>query len=125
MFNPVDPRFVATANTEEGIALWDNRKPRDPVIRYGGSNRLNSGMSVRFNSLGTQVLALRRRLPPILYPVQSEKPLCQFYHPDYYNSCTMKSCSFAGENDDYILSGSDDFNLYMWRIPKEGSEFCG
>lgn len=28
MFNPIDPRFVATANTEEGIALWDNRKPR-------------------------------------------------------------------------------------------------
>lgn len=72
-------------------------------------------MSVRFNTLGTQILALRRRLPPILYSTANETPICQFYHPDYYNSCTMKSCSFAGENDDYILSGSDDFNLYMWR----------
>lgn len=123
MFNPMDPRFVATANTEEGISLWDNRKPREPFIRYGGTNRMNSGMSVRFNSNGSTVLALRRRLPPILYPVHSEKPLCQFYHPDYYNSCTMKSCSFAGENDEYVLSGSDDFNLYMWKIPKDGGEF--
>lgn len=28
----------------------------------------------------------------------------------------MKSCCFAGESDEYILSGSDDFNLYVWRI---------
>jgi hypothetical protein len=29
----------------------------------------------------------------------------------------MKSCCFAGEEDQYVLSGSDDFNLYMWQIP--------
>lgn len=28
----------------------------------------------------------------------------------------MKSCCFAGEMDEYVLSGSDDFNLYAWRI---------
>lgn len=87
-------------------------------IKYGNGTRQNSGMSVRFNSLGTQILALRRRLPPVLYSIHTEKPVCQFYHPDYYNSCTMKSCSFAGENDEYVLSGSDDFNLYMWKLPK-------
>lgn len=72
-------------------------------------------MSVRFNRHGSQVLALRRRLPPILYNTFSPDPICQFYHSDYYNSCTMKSCTFAGENDEYIISGSDDFNLYIWR----------
>lgn len=71
-------------------------------------------MSVRFNTLGTHILALRRRLPPILYKTELETPVGQFYHPGYYNSCTMKSCSFAGVNDEYIMSGSDDFNLYMW-----------
>lgn len=84
-----------------------------PCIRYGKTPQ--SCMSVRFNALGTQVLALRRRLPPILYSASSETTISQFYHPDYYNSCTIKGCSFAGENDEYILSGSDDFNLYMWR----------
>lgn len=88
-----------------------------PVIRYdGGKNSIQSCMSVRFNTHGTQVLALRRRLPPILYNTNSEDAVCQFYHADYYNSCTMKSCSFAGENDEYAISGSDDFNLYMWRV---------
>lgn len=73
-------------------------------------------MSVRFNTLGTQLLALRRRLPPILFNTLEHEPICQFYHTDYYNSCTMKSCSFAGVDDDYVVSGSDDFNIYMWRI---------
>jgi WD repeat-containing protein 22 len=74
-------------------------------------------MSVRFNQRGTQILALRRRLPPVLYAVHSPTHICQFDHAGYYNSCTMKSCCFAGEDDQYVLSGSDDFNLYVWRIP--------
>lgn len=87
-----------------------------PSIRYGGDEAAQSCMSVRFNTLGTKVLTLRRRLPPILFNTCSEVPICQFYHPDYYNSCTMKSCCFAGENDEFVLSGSDDFNLYMWKV---------
>lgn len=79
-------------------------------------------MSVRFNTHGTQVLALRRRLPPILYNTYCEDSICQFYHADYFNSCTMKSCSFAGDNDEYVISGSDDFNLYVWRVTDANSE---
>lgn len=79
-------------------------------------------MSICFNALGTQVLALRRRLPPILYNTCSAVPVAQFYHSDYYNSCTMKSCSFGGENDEYIMSGSDDFNLYVWRVTDADSK---
>lgn len=73
-------------------------------------------MSVRFNTSGSLILALRRRLPPILYNTQSSEPVCTFYHGKYYNSCTMKSCTFAGEDDEWVLSGSDDFNLYVWRV---------
>lgn len=62
-------------------------------------------MNVRFNALGNRLLALRRRLPPVLYAVDSSTYLCEFDHPGYYNSCTMKSCCFAGDNDEYILSG--------------------
>ncbi|XP_029711676.1 DDB1- and CUL4-associated factor 5 [Aedes albopictus] len=116
MHHPFDKGFIVTANAKEGAALWDLRSPKLPTIRYGGENAAQSCMSVRFNSLGTQVLALRRRLPPILYSTGSAEPICQFYHQDYYNSCTMKSCCFAGESDQYVLSGSDDFNLYVWRV---------
>ncbi|XP_051052174.1 DDB1- and CUL4-associated factor 5 isoform X1 [Phodopus roborovskii] len=119
MFNPVEPRLLATANSKEGVGLWDIRKPQSSLLRYGGNLSLQSAMSVRFNSNGTQLLALRRRLPPVLYDIHSRLPVFQFDNQGYFNSCTMKSCCFAGDRDQYILSGSDDFNLYMWKIPAD------
>lgn len=114
MYNPVESRLIATANAKDGACLWDTRKPREPLLKYGFPH---SCMSVRWNSTGTQILALRRRMPPVLYGVESPEDLAQFDHPGYFNSCTMKSCCFAGYDDEYVLSGSDDFNLYMWKIP--------
>ncbi|CAK9814260.1 DDB1- and CUL4-associated factor 5 [Anthophora quadrimaculata] len=119
MFSPTEPRMLATANAKEGVSMWDVRKPLTPVLRYGNESSAQSCMNVRFNAAGNRLLALRRRLPPVLYAVDSSTHLCQFDHPGYYNSCTMKSCCFAGDNDEYVLSGSDDFNLYMWKIPPD------
>lgn len=33
MFNPVEPRLIATANSKEGVGLWDIRKPRRLDLR--------------------------------------------------------------------------------------------
>ncbi|XP_076442508.1 DDB1- and CUL4-associated factor 5-like [Babylonia areolata] len=122
MYNPAEPRLLATANAKEGVGLWDIRKPRSCLMRYGGRYLQQSCMSVRINNRGTHLVALRRRLPPVLYELGSTNPLCDLDHDGYYNSCTMKSCSFAGPNDEYVLSGSDDFNLYMWKIPDDLSQ---
>lgn len=119
MYNPMNDYLLVTANSEEGIALWDTRKPKECYIHYDKDAGEISGISACFDSLGRRVLALRRRLPPVLYDTHSRNAVCQFYHPQYYNSCTMKTCCFAGEDDEYVLSGSDDFNLYMWKIPKD------
>ena len=123
MYNPSEPRLLATANTKEGLALWDVRKPLC-VLQQFNSSLLSSqsAMSVRFNRSGTLVLALRRRLPPVLYNLRSSYPIVEFDDSNYYNSCTMKSCSFGGDSDQYILSGSDDFKLYMWNIPEDVCE---
>ncbi|KAJ0173551.1 hypothetical protein K1T71_010700 [Dendrolimus kikuchii] len=124
MFHPQQIGILVSANARDGVALWDLRSTKHPVMRYTGTNgSCQNSMSVRFNSAGTHILALRRRLPPVLYAVQSPEPVAEFYHQDYYNSCTMKSCSFAGERDEFVLSGSDDFNLYMWKIPDGGGGF--
>jgi hypothetical protein len=85
-------------------------------MQYGSCE---SCMSIRFNKAGTQLLGLRRRLPPVLYNTRSSSPVAQFDHEGYYNSCTMKSCCFAGTQDEYVVSGSDDFVLYMWRVPRD------
>ncbi|XP_043837340.1 LOW QUALITY PROTEIN: DDB1- and CUL4-associated factor 5 [Dromiciops gliroides] len=128
MFNPVEPRLLATANSKEGVGLWDIRKPQSSLLRYGGNLSLQSAMSVRLTSNGTQLLALRRSLASFCYDIHSRLPVFQFDTQGYFNSCTMKSCCFAGDRDSlchfvsfqqYILSGSDDFNLYMWRIPPD------
>ncbi|GFY50484.1 DDB1- and CUL4-associated factor 5 [Trichonephila inaurata madagascariensis] len=117
MYNPVEPRFLATANAKDGVCLWDIRKPKVHLMKYGPTLLSQSAMSVRFNSAGTHLLALRRRFPPVLYEITSPQPAAEFDHHEYYNSCTMKSCCFAGDKDQYILSGSDDFKLYVWKIP--------
>ncbi|XP_045133185.1 DDB1- and CUL4-associated factor 5-like isoform X1 [Portunus trituberculatus] len=120
-FHPVEPLFIVTANSRKGVSLWDIRKPRVPVLRYGEKKCAQASICARFNRVGTQIIALRRRLPPVLYDTHSSKPVCQFDAEHYYNSCTMKSCCFAGDNDQFVLSGSDDFNLYMWKIPERNS----
>jgi len=56
-------------------------------------------MSVRFNYTGDRLLAMRRRLPPVIYRLNSTACHVQFNHAGYHNSCTMKSCSFAGGRD--------------------------
>ena len=57
-----------------------------------------------------------------MYRVDSPAAAAQFDHPGYYNSCTMKSCCFGGPEDEFVISGSDDFNVYMWRVPGRGEE---
>ncbi|CAG2112092.1 unnamed protein product, partial [Medioppia subpectinata] len=120
MYNPFESRLLATANTKEGIAVWDVRKPLCVLQQYNSSLLSSqSAMSVRFNKTGTLILALRRRLPPVLYNLRSSYPIVEFDDSGYYNSCTMKSCCFGGDSDQYVLSGSDDFKLYMWQIPEQ------
>ena len=133
-FNPCEPRLLITANQKEGARLWDIRQPRKSVLEYGsvGLGKFNGSrwhgdaaercMAVRFNSNGTRIAALGRRMPPVVYELSSPKPFAEFDSPGYYNSCTMKSICFGGLNDDYVLAGSDDFNLYAWKMPEEVAE---
>lgn len=72
-FNPTDSRFLVTSNNKSGIALWDARLPRRSVLRYGSEQE--SAMSARFNSRGTRILGLRKKLPPVLYDVASPEIL--------------------------------------------------
>ena len=130
-FNPCEPRLLITANQKEGARLWDLRQPRKSVLEYGSvelgqyngprwhGEAAERCMSVRFNSSGTHLAALGRRMPPVVYELSSPKPFAEFDSPGYYNSCTMKSITFGGLDDSYILSGSDDFNLYVWKIPED------
>ena len=69
------------------------------LLQYGSAYTQMNAMSVRFNQCGTQLVALRRRLPAALYNIHSSVPAVEFNHEGYYNSCTMKSCCFGGDKD--------------------------
>ncbi len=73
-------------------------------------------MSVRFNSSGDRLLCLSRREPPKVYQLYGEGEI-QLRAEGYNNACTMKSCCFAGDRDEYAISGSDDHNIYVWKVP--------
>jgi len=138
MHNPTEPRLFVTANGRDGAQLWDIRVPNSPLLLYGGSSSgwsryhrkkysqrgatcqrsaQQACMYARFDGEGKHVLVIRRRLPPALYDIAKSNTQCQFDHPGYYNSCTLKSCCFAGADDEYVVAGSDDFNVYVWKIP--------
>lgn len=119
MYNPMDPVLLATANSKCGIGLWDIRMPLK-ALNY--KSTIQNCMSVRFNSRGDRLLALRRRSSPVLYDIGKMHPIHEFDYKTYYNACTLKSCSFAGLHDEYIMSGSDDFCVYLWKIPLDLSE---
>ena len=134
MFHPSEPRLILSANSKEGIALWDIRKPKTYVytcfsfqfslqqclltftcfsyiltcewfikfcrtlLRYGGLNADQCCMSARFSTDGSKILALRRRLPPILYDTYStckfvRKYLNTFYIL-YHSRKTRRPCVF-------------------------------
>lgn len=52
----------------------------------------------------------------MLFELENTSPLVVFYNDNYKNSCTLKSITF-GLNDEYLISGSDDFKIYIWNIP--------
>ncbi|XP_034663004.1 DDB1- and CUL4-associated factor 5 [Drosophila subobscura] len=115
-FHPLNGNFLATANAKRGAMLWDLRQHKHPLCQYNYITESPSCMSVRFNCSGSLLLTLHRRLPPILFSPSSPEPVGTFYHDEYFNSCTMKSCSFAGPQDEMVVSGSDNFNMFIWRL---------
>ena len=104
-FNPADPRLVVTANQNGGVCLLDYRKLNRPIMKYGSRQKSSkiSAMSAKFSPNGSMIFALGRRMNPVLYDISSPKALVEFDHPGYFNSCTMKSGTFAAH--DLVFSG--------------------
>ena len=115
-FNPFDPRLIVTANQEDGAILIDRRYANKPVMKYRKPNYKNTAMCARFSPQdGSRILVLGRRQNPLLYDISQSSPIVEFDHPGYFNSVTMKSATFG---HDFVLCGSDDFNVYGWKIPE-------
>ena len=95
-----------------------NNVDKDSSKHSTFSNYKQMVTSISFNKHGTQLIALRKDLRPCLYLLNEAKPFFYFDQDEFRNVCTLKTCCFAGENDEYFVSGSDDFSVYAWKIPE-------
>lgn len=63
----------------KAVASLSFRKPRHVVLEYSElSAKSRNAMSVQFSSNGTKIFGLRRRLPPVLFSIESPTPVAQF-----------------------------------------------
>ena len=61
-------------------------------------------MNVTFDSTGKMLASLRKWSGPVIYDMFDQEVAIEFENPGYLNSCTMKSCTFAGQNDEVLRS---------------------
>jgi hypothetical protein len=90
----------------------------DPLIHYDTYGR-KSINGATFCSNGTTIVTSVRRAYPMIFNIDEEAPLAVCSAQGYRNSCTLKNIAVGGPNADYIVSGSDDFCVYMWRLPNQ------
>lgn len=118
-FHPsLENRLIST-NSECGLQEWDIRYlgKDKPLINYntmGFKSVCGASYSQNGKYIGASVVGSY----PMLFEIESPTPLIVFYNNNYRNSCTLKSITF-GLNDESIISGSDDFGVYIWNIPRD------
>ncbi len=112
--------ILAVANEISGMSLIDIRMNKT-LLRYNShfdsTNTNQNVMSVGFNRFGTHLAALRHSNRPVIYETNNASPAYIFDSEGLANSCTLKSCCFAGNSDQYLVTGSDDFSVNCWKIP--------
>lgn len=119
MYNPTQNNILVTVNSYFGVELYDLRQPIRRLTRFYSTNIFNNTeyMSARFDYLGNKILANGKKQPLVLYDVRCPYPQLLLDANGYFNSCTTKNCSFAGNNSQFAISGSDNFCVYIWKIP--------
>ncbi|EPZ35299.1 WD40 repeat-like protein [Rozella allomycis CSF55] len=105
-----------------------NQTPH-PILKYStsfkdcSSNRsiLPTVGNVHFTKDGSRFMTTNMSALPMIYDTYESHPLYCCYHKNYQNVCTMKHHCFGGQNDEFIIAGSDDYNVYVWKTPNTDS----
>lgn len=116
------------------------REQREPLIKYtaglmmpsAGRRAFRNVAHVAFNKAGDEFLVTYQGFLPTVYSLRDHDPRLVCNDETYRNTCTMKSHCFGGYNDDLIIAGSDDYQIYVWNYDRNavgpidamGSEGC-
>uniref|UniRef100_A0A183BLL0 WD_REPEATS_REGION domain-containing protein n=1 Tax=Globodera pallida TaxID=36090 RepID=A0A183BLL0_GLOPA len=110
VWNPQNHNFVAVCNKKKGLLVYDLRMNN---ITYAEAGKMTKrAMCADWSPSGELLLCVISQANPICFNLQNSEHL-QLSDPKYSNICTVKSCAFAGEQ--YMISGSDDWNIYVWK----------
>ncbi|GMR59170.1 hypothetical protein PMAYCL1PPCAC_29365 [Pristionchus mayeri] len=113
-FNP-DPsnHLIGVCGEYFGVRFMDRRKLTQPL--FSQDDREESAMYGGWNKNGTKFAHLASGKAPILYDFKE----CAIYEMsskrgvlEYMNMHTIKSIEWI--DDDWLVTGSDDFNIYGW-----------
>uniref|UniRef100_A0A0N5ATS0 WD_REPEATS_REGION domain-containing protein n=1 Tax=Syphacia muris TaxID=451379 RepID=A0A0N5ATS0_9BILA len=121
-FNPRKPNIVSVCSKQDGLVIYDSRRWDRPLIRLCRSDdsENNTGwndcsvMYGQWNETGDGLFAVRSKSSPIYYNFNTGGYV-EFSDDGFVNSCTVKSCSFISPK--LVMTGSDDWNIYVWEIP--------
>lgn len=127
--HPCIPSVLFTASAAGGVEAWDlrmvaNRRGREvlrsvPLCRYRNVSPLEVN-GVEVNKSGTLLIASYSEGYPVLLSsdLVTLHPLAEFRAEGYRNENTLKSPAFVGLEDEYVASGSDDYCVYCWEVPR-------
>ena len=88
---------------------------------------MESTRSVRFNRKGDRLLCLEDGQLPVIYSEPTRARLIpndgkiQLTAPGFKvsNSGFAPSCFIAGQNDDVVVTASNDNSLFLWSVPED------
>lgn len=119
-YSPRDDHLLLVSSPYTGMELYDIRYPSTYLFTYYSPSLIQFQESDYscFNQKGDLIFMLAYDSLPLLYNVNSPYPLAEFDDPLYHHSVTSKSCSFIGQKDQYVVAGSDNFEVNIWKIPE-------
>uniref|UniRef100_A0AC34G5J4 Uncharacterized protein n=1 Tax=Panagrolaimus sp. ES5 TaxID=591445 RepID=A0AC34G5J4_9BILA len=114
-FNQKIPYMMAICNKSKGLSVIDIRAGNDDFcVRAGPSTK--EAIYASWNESGDSLFCIRSGKLPVYFDTKKQVPLiCK--DDNYRNSITIKSCDFIG--NDYAITGSDKWDIYCWKIPKD------
>ncbi|XP_026314772.1 DDB1- and CUL4-associated factor 8 [Hyposmocoma kahamanoa] len=140
--HPLDPKELLVAGRDKFVRIYDRRKSNKPIALYCPStfeqHLGNSKKKVRlsmmhltcavYNHDGTEILGSYNDEDVYLFDTKNdvydkenptEKEGFTHRYSGHRNSVTFKGVAFFGPKSQYIVSGSDCSNIYIWEKNSE------
>ncbi|EDV95541.1 DDB1- and CUL4-associated factor 8 [Drosophila grimshawi] len=113
--HPFAPEFCVSGSDDK-LRVYDKRKPNQPVHQMSPKDAKVSQITCAvYNYSGSEILASYSDAAIYLYDSRNYKD-GEFLHSyeGHINSRTIKGVNFFGPHSEYIVSGSDDGNIFFW-----------